>query len=215
MHSHFVLYRGFRSTEEDQIHHGGTLHVVCPILSIPYMLMPWRLKEPGHQQAWYWPNKPEYSISSIRRINTMRPEQNSHHFADGIFNFIFFIEKNLSKPIPITSKSLIYQEIVFSNLLEFHTSNFVSKLVFFVCLFQAASTDLKGRTSRTVLQGIVDHFMKLFDVPHISSVYTRMNDIYTKLGEANNAMKALREILGLGRFSCKFYFLWFYVSTSF
>ena len=32
--------------------------------------MPWWLKEPGHQQAWYWPNKPEYLVSSIRRVNT-------------------------------------------------------------------------------------------------------------------------------------------------
>ena len=38
------------------------------MLSIPCLLMPWRLKSPGHQQAWYWPNKPEYSISSIRRV---------------------------------------------------------------------------------------------------------------------------------------------------
>ena len=31
--------------------------------------MPWRLKEPQDQQAFYWPNKPEYSISSIKRVN--------------------------------------------------------------------------------------------------------------------------------------------------
>ena len=54
---------------EDQIHNEATLHVACPILSIPCLLMPWRLKEPGHQQTWYCPNKPEYSIFSIRRVN--------------------------------------------------------------------------------------------------------------------------------------------------
>ena len=32
--------------------------------------MPWCLKGPGHQQAWYWPNKPEYSVSNIRRVDT-------------------------------------------------------------------------------------------------------------------------------------------------
>ena len=69
MHSHFISYLGMCSTEEDQIHNGATLHVVYPKLSIPCLLMTWRLKEPGHQQAWYWPSKPEYSISSIRRDN--------------------------------------------------------------------------------------------------------------------------------------------------
>ena len=34
-----------------------------------WSLVPWRLKEPGHQQVWHWPNKLEYSISSIRRVN--------------------------------------------------------------------------------------------------------------------------------------------------
>ena len=52
-----------------QICNGATVSVSYPILSILYMLMPWRLNEPGHQQAWYWPNKPEYSVSSIRRVN--------------------------------------------------------------------------------------------------------------------------------------------------
>ena len=38
------------------------------MLSMPCLLMPWRLKEPGHQQAWYWPPKLEYSVSSIKRV---------------------------------------------------------------------------------------------------------------------------------------------------
>ena len=37
------------------------------ILSI---LACWLLKSPGHQQAWYWSPKPEYSIASIQRVNT-------------------------------------------------------------------------------------------------------------------------------------------------
>ena len=28
------------------------------------------IQEPGHQQTWYWPNQLEYSISSIRRVNS-------------------------------------------------------------------------------------------------------------------------------------------------
>ena len=69
MYSHFVSYPGFCSTEWDQIQNGATLRVAYPILSIPCLLMPWRLKEPGHQQAWYWPNKPEYSVTNNRKLN--------------------------------------------------------------------------------------------------------------------------------------------------
>ena len=78
MYSHFISNRGLCSTEEDQIHNGacylssGTYktHISScyPVLSIPFMLVLWQLKEPGHQQAWYWPNKPEYSVCSIKRI---------------------------------------------------------------------------------------------------------------------------------------------------
>ena len=69
MYSHFTSYLGICSTEEGQIHNAATLHVAYPILSIPCLLMPWRLKEPGHQHAWYWPNKPDISISNIKRVN--------------------------------------------------------------------------------------------------------------------------------------------------
>ena len=48
------------------------------ILSIPFLLMPWRLKKLGHQQSWYWPNKPEYSISSIRRAK-LNLQETSHN----------------------------------------------------------------------------------------------------------------------------------------
>ena len=36
--------------------------------SIPYLLMPWWLKEPGHQQDCCWPNKPEFSVCSIIKV---------------------------------------------------------------------------------------------------------------------------------------------------
>ena len=68
---HISYHLEFCSTE-DQIHNGTTLHVAYPILSIPCLLMPWWLKEPGHQQAWYWPSKLEYSISSIKRAKTLK-----------------------------------------------------------------------------------------------------------------------------------------------
>jgi centrosomal protein CEP70 len=51
---------------------------------------------------------------------------------------------------------------------------------------------------RFALLGIVQHFMNLFDVARITGCYARMNDIYTKLGEVHNIMKALKNLLGLG-----------------
>ena len=41
------------------------------MLSIPCLVMPWLLKSPGHQHAWYWSPKHEYSVSSIRRVNNI------------------------------------------------------------------------------------------------------------------------------------------------
>ena len=64
LHSHFVSYLRLYSSEEDHIHNGAAY----AILSIPCLLMPWRLKQPGHQQTRFLPNKPEYSVSSIRRV---------------------------------------------------------------------------------------------------------------------------------------------------
>ena len=92
MHSHFVLYLGLCPSEQDQIHNGATLCVAYPILSIPCLLMPWRLKEPGHQQAWYWPNKPENFVSSINRFNPMSCifRANIHFF---IYLFFFFFKQ--------------------------------------------------------------------------------------------------------------------------
>ena len=67
-HLHFVSYLELYSTEEDQIYNAATLHVDYPILPISFQLMPWPLKGPRHQHAWYWSNEPEYSVSSIRRL---------------------------------------------------------------------------------------------------------------------------------------------------
>ena len=36
--------------------------------SIQFLLILWLLMSPEHQQALYWPSKPDYSISSIRRV---------------------------------------------------------------------------------------------------------------------------------------------------
>nr|XP_045370680.1 centrosomal protein of 70 kDa isoform X3 [Camelus bactrianus] len=48
-----------------------------------------------------------------------------------------------------------------------------------------------------ILQAIVSHFQKLFDVPSLTGVYPRMNEVYTRLGEMNNAVRNLQELLEL------------------
>ncbi|XP_027701123.1 centrosomal protein of 70 kDa isoform X3 [Vombatus ursinus] len=47
------------------------------------------------------------------------------------------------------------------------------------------------------LQAIVNHFQKLFDVTSVSGIYPRMNEVYTRLGEMNNAVRNIYEILEL------------------
>lgn len=51
--------------------------------------------------------------------------------------------------------------------------------------------------TRYTLASMVSHFQKLFDIPSLSGVYPRMNEVYTRLGEMTNTMKNLRNILGL------------------
>ena len=43
----------------------GSLH---PMHSIPWLLMSWQCKEPGHQQPWHWLNSSRIFIFSTRRI---------------------------------------------------------------------------------------------------------------------------------------------------
>lgn len=47
------------------------------------------------------------------------------------------------------------------------------------------------------LQAIVSHFQKLFDVPSLNGVYPRMTEVYIRLGEMNNAVRNLQELLEL------------------
>ncbi|XP_028254343.1 centrosomal protein of 70 kDa isoform X2 [Parambassis ranga] len=51
--------------------------------------------------------------------------------------------------------------------------------------------------TRYALGSMVSHFQKLFDVPSLSGVYPRMNKVYSQLGEMNNAMRNLRDVLDL------------------
>lgn len=53
--------------------------------------------------------------------------------------------------------------------------------------------------SRSTLESIVSHFQTLFDVPRISGIFPRMNDIYRTIGESKNVMNTLKSMLGLGQ----------------
>ncbi|CAH1241338.1 CEP70 [Branchiostoma lanceolatum] len=56
-----------------------------------------------------------------------------------------------------------------------------------------------GAPSAEVLQTMVGHFQKLFDVPKLNGVYVRMNQVYSRLGEMQNMMNSLREALKLDK----------------
>ncbi|KAI1899398.1 hypothetical protein AGOR_G00061370 [Albula goreensis] len=66
-------------------------------------------------------------------------------------------------------------------------------------LEETAKSDSKEYQSPTKnsLKSMVSHFQKLFDVPSLSGVYPRMNEVYTKLAEMTNAMRNLRDVLEL------------------
>ena len=51
---------------------------------------------------------------------------------------------------------------------------------------------------KSMLQEIVSHFQMLFDVPSIKGIYVCMSDLYTRLGEVNNIVKTLKDLLDLG-----------------
>ena len=50
---------------------------------------------------------------------------------------------------------------------------------------------------------MVAHFQRLFDVPTEGGVYTRMSELYVRVGEMQNILHSLKDILGLGVFKCK------------
>ncbi|KAI7790988.1 centrosomal protein of 70 kDa [Triplophysa rosa] len=51
--------------------------------------------------------------------------------------------------------------------------------------------------TRHTLESMVAHFQQLFDVSSLTGIYPRMNEVYSKLGEMNNAMRNLRDVLDL------------------
>ncbi|CAH1772478.1 unnamed protein product [Owenia fusiformis] len=81
---------------------------------------------------------------------------------------------------------------------KFHSNPTVTQMVSSIdSLLYEEESKSREIPSQTVLQGIVEHFQNLFDVPKVSGIYPRMNDIYTRLGEMQNVIKTLRNLLGL------------------
>ncbi|XP_065100666.1 centrosomal protein of 70 kDa isoform X1 [Paramisgurnus dabryanus] len=65
-------------------------------------------------------------------------------------------------------------------------------------LDETASDDKVLRSpTRHTLESMVAHFQQLFDAPTLTGIYPRMNEVYSKLGEMNNAMRNLRDVLNL------------------
>lgn len=58
---------------------------------------------------------------------------------------------------------------------------------------------VKDKRKLTEAEEVVAHFQKLFDVPTKEGVYTRLNDVYSRLGELMNVLHVLKDILGLDR----------------
>ncbi|KAF6726555.1 Centrosomal protein of 70 kDa [Oryzias melastigma] len=63
--------------------------------------------------------------------------------------------------------------------------------------FKDPEQRLRSPTPYT-LSAMVSHFQTLFDVPSLTGVYPRMNEVYTRLAEMTNAMRSLKDVLDLG-----------------
>ena len=62
-------FLGFCWPEEDQIHNGATVHVAYPKLTIPCLLMLWRLYEPEHHQTLYWSWSSKFPSTAPKELN--------------------------------------------------------------------------------------------------------------------------------------------------
>ena len=108
----FQSYLGFGLTRVVEINSGTTTYIVCPKQPISCLLMLWRLQEPGHRHAGYWPPKPIYSVSSIRRnpnriINILRPKKIWLSFCRRDFQMHFFLISNTIS-LKYVPRSFIY-----------------------------------------------------------------------------------------------------------
>ena len=68
------------------------------VWSMPWLLMAWCYKEPGHQQPWYWSGLSgiyQFQHQGVKHnyFNTLRLVWNGCNFADHIFGYICMKEK--------------------------------------------------------------------------------------------------------------------------
>ena len=71
MYLHFKSFLEIESTQLNEIHPGETQLIAYPAESVPYLLMLWWLQEPGHQQAWYWPDESESFCFLVRIVHLL------------------------------------------------------------------------------------------------------------------------------------------------
>ena len=69
MYSQCINTLGFCWPEEEQIHNGATVHVAYPKLTIPCLLMLWRLYEPEHHQTLYWSWSSKFPSPAPKELN--------------------------------------------------------------------------------------------------------------------------------------------------
>ena len=72
------MYLGFGLTQVDEINFGTTTYVVYPTQPILSLLMPWRLKSPGHQQAWLTPQSLNIPSPASEELISSSTTQNAH-----------------------------------------------------------------------------------------------------------------------------------------
>lgn len=64
-------------------------------------------------------------------------------------------------------------------------------------LEEVENMDDSKKPNFQTLQTLISHFQKLFDVHSLNRVYPRMNEVYARLGEMNNAVRNLPKLLEL------------------
>ena len=68
MYLRFLSFPNTDMTQTGEMFPLGRQRPGCPTESIPWLLMSWRRKEPGHQQPWYWLNSPGFNTRRVKLL---------------------------------------------------------------------------------------------------------------------------------------------------
>ena len=82
----------------------GQQGFIEPALSIPWLLITWRFREPGHQQPWYCHHYPEYS--SITRVK--HPSWPNCRMFIRISHVIISMTQDIVPPFPVLRPTCHY-----------------------------------------------------------------------------------------------------------